>query len=48
MIQKQLVSQGRSQTFDRGGGGDKYGAIENFLILRKICKNDKKVSISFQ
>ena len=32
--------QGRSQTFGRGGG--KEGAIENFLILRKIFENIKK------
>ena len=38
--------QGRSQTFDRGGGA-KGGAIENFLILRKLAKNIRKFSIKF-
>ena len=37
--------QGRSQTFDRGGG--KGGAIENYLNLRNICKNIRKFLIKF-
>ena len=45
---KQCIAphQGRSQTFDRGGGGQR-GAIEKFLILRKICENIRKFSIKF-
>ena len=35
-----MYIQGCSQIFGLGGGG-KEGAIENILILRKICENIK-------
>ena len=36
------VDQGRSQTFDHGGGRGAKGAIANFLILKKYAKNIRK------
>ena len=40
-----MATQGRSQTFDRGGKAK--GAIENILILRRICEYIRKFLIKY-
>ena len=40
-----IATQCRSQTFDRGGKAK--GAIENILILRRICEYIRKFLIKY-